>query len=96
MAEHKLRVVRQEASAASEGFDSGGGGGDDGGMEARLTALEAANTDPRERLARIETRLEAVATRSDLHESLHSLTWKIIGSCATLVAITYYIATHIK
>ncbi|WP_186113904.1 hypothetical protein [Burkholderia gladioli] len=64
-------------------------------MEARIAALEAANQDTRDRLTRIETRLDAVATKADLqeiradfHQSMHSLTWRIIGACALLVAAT--------
>lgn len=41
-------------------IDQGNGGGDNGGMEARVTRLEAAAQDTRERLARIETRLEHI------------------------------------
>ncbi|MBR8188260.1 hypothetical protein KDW82_04190 [Burkholderia vietnamiensis] len=90
--------------------DSGDGGGDDGGMEARISALEAANIETRERLARIETRLDSVATKADLssavaalqtsftgvERSLHALTWRIIGSCALLVGAAYFIAKHIS
>jgi|GEM_PF-632041 len=76
-------------------IDGGGGGGHDGGMEARISALEAANLETRDRLARIETRLEAVATKSDLHEALHSLTWKIVGACAALVAAAYFVAKYV-
>lgn len=72
--------------------DGGGGGGDDGGMEARISALEAANLETRDRLARIETRLETVATKADLaglhgdmqsmrvalHQEINSQTWKLV------------------
>ncbi|MBN6728765.1 hypothetical protein [Burkholderia multivorans] len=79
--------------------DTGGGGGDDGHMEARISALEAANLETRDRLARIETRLDSVATKADLHElgaslnkSIVDQTWKMIGwmttICTALVAIT--------
>lgn len=79
-----------------EPVDGGGGGGHDGGMESRISALEAANLETRDRLARIETRLEAVATKADLHEALHSLTWKIIGACAALVAAAYFVAKYVQ
>lgn len=81
--------------------DGGGGNGNDGGMEARISALESANLETRDRLARIETRLDSVTTKADLHEavsniekSLHALTWRIIGSCALLVGAAYFIAKH--
>lgn len=75
--------------------DKGGTGGDDGRMEARLKALEDANLETRDRLARIETRLDAFATKADLHEALHALTWKIVGSCALLVAATYTVVKYV-
>lgn len=75
--------------------DKSGGGGDDGRMEARLRALEDANLETRDRLARIETRLDGFATKADLHEALHALTWKIVGSCALLVAATYAVVKYV-
>ncbi|WP_186066003.1 hypothetical protein [Burkholderia gladioli] len=68
-------------------------------MEARIAALEAANLETRDRLARIETRLESVATKGDLHELMASTNkaladqaWKMItwmtGICGLLVAAT--------
>lgn len=57
----------QERALQSIPVDSGGGGGDHGGMEARISALEAANLETRDRLARIETRLDSVATKADLN-----------------------------
>lgn len=105
-------------------IDRGGGGGDDGGMEARISALEGAQLETRDRLARIETRLDYMATKADLNaavaaieksfagveksfagveksfahieKSLHALTWRIIGSCALLVAAAFFIAKHIS
>jgi hypothetical protein len=70
---HRLDDLRDAPQARKHAFertaraiDNGGGGGNDGGMEARLAALEAANLETRDRLTRIETRLDATATRSDL------------------------------
>ncbi len=61
-------------------------------MEARLAALEAAHQDTREKLVRIETRLDAVATTTDisdlrgeiqgmqvrLHQEINAQTWKLV------------------
>ncbi|PRH37743.1 hypothetical protein C6V07_01520 [Burkholderia gladioli] len=84
----------------SQQFDGGGGSGDDGSMEARIAALEAANVDTRERLARIETRLDFVATKDDLHREISAQTWKLVtfvcGFGTALVAATYFLATHAK
>lgn len=74
------------------GFDTVSGGGDDGGMEARISALEAANLETRDRLARIETRLDSIASKADLtqlhsdmqsmrvalHQEINSQTWKLV------------------
>jgi hypothetical protein len=93
-------------------------------MEARISALEGAHLETRDRLARIETRLDHMATKADLNaavatferafagveksfagveksfahieKSLHALTWRIIGSCALLVAAAFFIAKHVS
>jgi hypothetical protein len=49
-------------------IDRGGSGGDDGDVEARIKALEDANLEMRDRLSRIETKLDTVATKADLQE----------------------------
>jgi len=84
-----------------------GGGGDDGGMEARIVALEAT----RDRLARIETRLDPMATKADLfelrgdmgaalHREINAQTWKLVTFVCSfgtaLVAVTYFIAKHVS
>ncbi|PRF51349.1 hypothetical protein C6Q28_29410 [Burkholderia multivorans] len=94
-----VRAKTTDHAVLKAQVDTGGGGGDDGRMEARIAALEAANLDTRDRLARIETRLDSVATKADLHElgaslnkSIVDQTWKMIGwmttICTGLVAIT--------
>ncbi|KWH52542.1 hypothetical protein [Burkholderia cepacia] len=85
--------------------DNGGGGGNDGGMEARISALEAANIDTRDRLVRIESRLEALASKEDvaltkaaLLEAINAQTWKLVTFVCSfgtaLVAATYFLAKH--
>lgn len=100
MGVHKFeRPSRARTTDRAMPIDTGGGGGNDGGMEARLTALEAANVETRERLARIETRLESVATKEDLHREINAQTWKLVTFVCSfgtaLVAATYFLATHI-
>lgn len=79
------------------------GGGDDGGMEARLKALEDANLETRDRLARIETRMDSFATKEDvaqvrtaLHQEINAQTWKFITWTTTigiaLIGATFTIA----
>lgn len=69
-------------------------------MEARISALEAANLETRDRLARIETRLDSVATREDLHKEITAQTWRLVTFVCSfgtaLVAATYFIAKHVN
>lgn len=80
---------------------SGGGDGYDGNMEARVAKLEDFVVDARERLAKIEARLDQTATKSDLattegnlHKELHNMTWKLIGTAGLLVAAVYFVTSH--
>jgi hypothetical protein len=83
-------------------FDNQGGNGDDGGMEARLSALEAANLETRDRLIKIETRMDSLASKEDLanlraelHSSLNAQTWRIIGALALISGVIYYMAKFV-
>lgn len=71
----------------------------DGGMEARVNKLEDFAQDTRDRLTRIESRLDTFqsmfATKEDLHKELHSMTWRIFGACAGLVAAVYFIVKYV-
>jgi hypothetical protein len=68
-------------------------------MEARVVALEEFAIETRDRLARIETRLDTFVTKADLHQELHSMTWKLLGGAMSvalaLVGIVYWIARNI-
>ena len=64
-------------------------------MEARIIALEEFAVDARDRLARIETRLDTFATKADLHRELHCMTWRLFGGASALVGIVYWIARNI-
>lgn len=102
---------RQEKELRGLTVDGGGGGGEDGGMGARIVALEAANFETRDRLARIETRLDPMMTKADLfelrddmrvalHREINAQTWKLVTfGCSfgtALVAATYFIAKHVS
>lgn len=54
-----MGIVKNLREGESSSFDPGGGGGDDGGMESRVAALEA--------------RIDAVATKADLADAKGSL-----------------------
>ena len=68
-------------------------------MEARIIALEDFAVETRDRLARIETRLDTFVTKADLHQELHAMTWKLlsgaISGASALVGIVYWIARNI-
>lgn len=71
----------------------------DGDMEARVAKLEDSAQETRDRLTRIETRLDAFATREDLHKAINDQTWKIIGAVITLgtllSGIVFFIARNV-
>jgi hypothetical protein len=77
-------------------FDGGGGNGQDSAMEARLKALEIANTDARERLARIETKLDHVATKADVSGLESTLLKWFIGTACTLTGLAFAAAKLIN
>lgn len=54
-----MGIVKNLREGDSSSFDPGGGGGDDGGMDSRVAALEA--------------RIDAVATKADLADAKGSL-----------------------
>ena len=75
-------------------------------MQVRLVKFEEFEIDTRDRLARIETRLDTFATKADLndlksdlyrelHQELHGMTWKLMGGASALVAAVYYIAKNV-
>ena len=68
-------------------------------MEARVIALEEFAVETRDRLARIETRLDTFVTKADLHQELHRMTWRLLGGALTgasaLVVIVYWIARSV-
>lgn len=76
--------------------DSEDSGGDHRGMEARISALEAANLETRDRLARIETRLESVATKADLNAAIGEIEKSFAGVEKSFVGVERSFATMEK
>ncbi len=68
-------------------------------MEARICALETFAIETRDRLARIETRLDMFVTKDYLHKELYLMTWRILSGGAvigtTLVTVVYWIARNV-
>jgi hypothetical protein len=65
----------------------------------RVDGLDADMRDVRDRLVRVESKLDTFATKADLHHEINSQTWKLVtfvcGFGTALVAAVYYIATHV-
>ena len=68
-------------------------------MEARIGALVAFALETRDRLARIETRLDTFVTKEYLHKELYLMTWRVLSGGAvigtTLVSIVFWIARNV-
>ena len=69
-------------------------------MQARIIDLEKFSIETRDRLTRIETRLDTFATKADLHHALHSMTWKLLGGAmagsTALVAALYWLTCNVR
>lgn len=93
-----VKDIRDYANPRSFGvIDGGSGGGDNGGMEARVAKLEDFAVETRDRLTRIETKLDTFATKEDLHKALNEQTWKFIGAMLTgCVILTTAFAMVVK
>lgn len=70
--------IRRVADALAG--DKIGGPPYDGGMEARVAKLEDFAQDTRERLVRIETRMESFATKADLAEAKNSIIMWVVSA----------------
>jgi hypothetical protein len=68
-------------------------------MEPRIKTLEGDMTSVRDRLTKIETRLEHMPTKAELHKEISDQTWKLItwvtGIATLLVAATFFIAKQV-
>lgn len=89
----------------SSGDHTGGSGTGNGGdnLEARVVALEKSSLEIRERLIRVETKLEGIektmATKADLsdmaasfHKAMTEQTWKFLAGATSMSALFATIA----
>lgn len=60
--ERAIAALQEPLPPDQAPIDAGGGSGDDGGMEARLSAVEKS-------MIRVETRMESLASKSDVAEA---------------------------
>lgn len=73
----------------------GGDGPSDGDMEARVRELEKTMTDVRERLAKIDGRLEHTATKNDVSQVESTLLKWFIGTALALASLAFVAAKFI-
>ena len=64
-------------------------------MEARVAKLEAVIPTLATKEDVLSTKADILRLEAKLHQELHSLTWKLIGTCAGLVAVVYFLARTI-
>lgn len=84
-------------------LDGGGDGGDDGGMEARIASLEKTMVEVRERLTRIETKIDGIdkvgATKdgvtADLNKLESTLIKWFVATATALAAMAFAIARYV-
>lgn len=102
LSEAAENLARQMQSAANLTFDGGGGGGYDEDMEARVTKLEEFVVDTRERLTKIETRLDQTATKSDIgdirvdmHKGFVDMTKWVVGTAVGMGAAGIVVMTFV-
>lgn len=73
-------------------------------LNERVASFETDIRDVRERLIRVEARLDSLATsfatKSDLSDAISAQTWRLVtfvcGFGVALVSAVYFIATHVK
>jgi tetrahydromethanopterin S-methyltransferase subunit B len=67
-------------------------------LNERVSNLETDVRDVRDRLARVESKLDTFATKADLFDALNAQTWRFVtfvcGFGTALVAATYFFAKH--
>lgn len=77
------------------GIVNGGGPPYDGSMENRVAKLEEFVVDARERLTKIETRLDHTATKSDVQESANKIIIWVAGTAVTLGVAAIVVMTFV-
>lgn len=95
-------IKRMREAEKAKGFDGGGGGGYDEGMETRVAKLEEFVVDARERLTKIETRLEQTATKADIgdirvdmHKGFVDMTKWVVGTAVGMGAAGIVVMTFV-
>lgn len=98
------KLQHENHTLRGRGSDGGPPGGD--GLEKRVEKLEQALPDIRERLVRVETKVDAIeqnmATKADLfdlkadlHKAINDQTWKFMGVATALAGLAFVAARFI-
>lgn len=90
-------LAHKKIDALTRKLEHGGGGGDNGGMELtdRVAHLETDMKDVRERLTRMEAKIDAFATRADLHEMSSNMIKWMVGIAVGLGAAAITVMTFV-
>jgi hypothetical protein len=110
--EAALRAIEQaRVQGDNSRHQPPGGGNGEPPLEARVLKLEDFAQETRDRLTRIETRLESTATKADLfssegsirsemHKAIGEQTWRLMGAMVTfgtlLSGAVFFIARNVK
>lgn len=103
-----MREVTRIVDWKEKGSGDNGGGGDHtgggnppggGDMEKRVEKLESNMAEIQLRLIRVESKLDATATKADLsafeasiYKAMNDQTWKFIGAAAALASLAFVVA----
>lgn len=90
-----LQGVDQLKRPGGGGLDNGGGPPHDGDMTARIAKLEDFVVDARDRLTKIETRLDQTATKADITAETSALVKWMVGTAVVLGASAITVMTFV-
>jgi len=91
-----LKIVNKDYVHEPEPpFDGGGEPPDNGDMENRVLKLEYFAEETRDRLVRIETKLETFATKEDLADAKADLVKWIVGTAVALGSAAIVVMTFV-
>lgn len=93
--EERLKNLDSAGELRFPPLDKGGGPPEDGDMDARVAKLEEFVVDARDRLMKIETRLDATATKADLHEGFNGMIKWVVGTAVVLGATAITVMTFV-
>ena len=85
--EHDVAVLKSDVAVLKS---------DVGNLKSQVTSLADEMLVVKNAVLVIKTELPNFATKADLYKALHEQTWRMVGSCALLVAVTFWIARNVS